>query len=430
MRRAVIACTAVMGALFLFLGLGMASASAASGEALLGTLKKNGSEPVAGVKISVASEAGAAVGETTSDAEGKWKVPLEGAGTYKVTLDTATLPSGVELKLKDRATLTVSVQAGRERTVLFILQTAASAAADQKAADENGTFTKVAQLTFDGFNYGVIIALAALGVSLIFGTTGLTNFAHGELVTLGAFLALVLNVSGLPLWLAAIGSVFLCGVFGYVQDRWLWGKLRKRGISLVVTMIITIGFSMFLRHLYLFIWGGENQAYRDYTGQGGWSIGPINATPKSLVGIGIALVVLVAVGLALTYTRFGKATRAVADNPALAASSGINVEQVIRIVWTLGTAIAGLAGVIFALSYGLNYRMGFSILLLIFAGVTLGGLGTAFGAMVGSLVVGIFLQLSTLIIPVEFKYAGALAILILVLMFRPQGILGRAERIG
>jgi branched-chain amino acid transport system permease protein len=120
----------------------------------------------------------------------------------------------------------------------------------------------------------------------------------------------------------------------------------------------------------------------------------------------------------------------VADNPALAASSGINVDRVIRIIWTVGGAVAALAGIMLGLSQNLNYQMGFHILLLIFAGVTLGGLGTAFGALVGSLVVGLFIQLSTLWVPTELKTVGALLVLILVMLFRPQGILGRRERIG
>ena len=122
--------------------------------------------------------------------------------------------------------------------------------------------------------------------------------------------------------------------------------------------------------------------------------------------------------------------RAVADNPALAESSGINVDQVIRVVWTAGGAVAALAGVLLGLAQNVNYMMGLNVLLLIFAGVTLGGLGTAFGALVGSLMVGLFIQLSTLWVPTELKTVGAMLVLILVMLVRPQGILGRRERIG
>jgi branched-chain amino acid transport system permease protein len=127
----------------------------------------------------------------------------------------------------------------------------------------------------------------------------------------------------------------------------------------------------------------------------------------------------------------GKATRAVSDNSSLAAASGIDVERVIRIVWVMGGALAGLSGILFAFYRpGVSWDMGFQILLLIFAAVTLGGLGTAFGALVGSIVVGLFIEVSTLWISPDMKDVGALVILILVLLVRPQGILGRKERVG
>jgi len=143
------------------------------------------------------------------------------------------------------------------------------------------------------------------------------------------------------------------------------------------------------------------------------------------------VIVLLAVAYFLLRTRIGKATRAVSDNPALAAASGIDVDRVIRIVWVLAGLLAGLSGIIWAyFRPGISWDMGFQLLLLTFAAVTLGGLGTAFGALIGALIVGLFVEMSTLIIPSDTKYVGALVILILVLLVRPQGILGRKERIG
>jgi neutral amino acid transport system permease protein len=144
----------------------------------------------------------------------------------------------------------------------------------------------------------------------------------------------------------------------------------------------------------------------------------------------ISVAALLAVAFFLLRTRLGKATRAVADNPALASASGIDVDRVISIVWISGAALAGLSGVLLGIAQQVNFQMGFQILLLVFAAVTLGGLGTAFGALVGSIIVGIFVEMSTLVIPTELKNVGALAILILILLVRPQGILGRAQRVG
>lgn len=428
MRRAVIAFTAFLGGLILLLT--VPAHAAAPEQSLRGTLTFQG-QPVNGVKIVVTTESGQPVQEVTSNAQGTWEVPIEEPGQYKVTLDAATLPQNMAIRggNNERAP---TVYEGNPTTVLFALQ--AKAADGAAAPDEGGGsafWQRAAQLTFEGFNLGLIIALAALGLSLIYGTTGLTNFAHGELVTLGALLAYLVNVPfGLHIIPAAIIAVMLAGGIGYAQDRFFWGQLRRRGTGIIAAMIVSIGVALFMRYLFLILFGGETQAYAQYNAQAGLQLGPISATPKNLISMGIELIVLIAVGFALLRTRTGKAARAVADNPALAASSGINVDRIIRIIWTGGGAIAALAGVMLGLSQNLKFTMGQELLLLIFAGVTLGGLGTAFGALIGSIIVGLFIQVSTLWIPPELKNVGALAVLILVLLFRPQGILGRRERIG
>lgn len=421
MRKAAVTLGLLLGGLFILLGSGVTSAWAEGEEAVQGVLRYQG-EPVQGVNINVSTTGDEPIGTAISDQEGKWRQDVPGAGEYVVSIDEGSLPQGVGLRFPDRKTLTVQVFEGQPRAVLFALGT---------PVEKPSIFSRAPQLAFEGINFGLIIAMAALGLSLIFGTTGLTNFAHGELVTLGAILAWFGNVVlELPLILVGALAVFVCGLLGWLQDKLFWGKLRQRGTGLIAMLVISIGLSVFVRHIYLYFFGGQPRPYRDYQGQAGIEIGAISATPKSIVSIVLATVIIVAVGLALLRTRFGKATRAVADNPALAASSGINVDSVIRIVWTVGAALAGLAGILLAMSQQVHWQTGFQILLLIFAGVILGGLGTAFGALVGSLVVGLFVQLSTIWVPPELKNVGALAILIIILLFRPQGILGRRERVG
>ncbi|WP_043638832.1 branched-chain amino acid ABC transporter permease [Nonomuraea candida] len=384
-----------------------------------------------GAKIVVTTEGGQPVEEVTSNAQGAWDVQVEDPGKFKVTLDVSTIPQnaaprgGVNVR-------TPTVFEGNCSTVLFPLDPkGAGGQPQQEATGQSSFWGQAAQLTFEGVNLGLIIALGALGLSLIYGTTGLTNFAHGELVTLGAVIAYAFNVGfSIQLIPAAILAVVVAGALGYGQDRWFWGQLRKRGTGTIAMMIISIGVAILLRNLIQFFFGAQTESFTDYNTQAGITVGPISAAPKNFWAIGIELAVLVVVGLALMKTRTGKAARAVSDNPALAASSGINVDRVIRIIWTAGGAIAALAGVMLGLSQSLKFTMGQDILLLIFAGVTLGGLGTAFGALIGSLVVGIFIQVSTLWVPPELKSVGALAVLIIVLLFRPQGILGRRERIG
>ena len=179
-------------------------------------------------------------------------------------------------------------------------------------------------------------------------------------------------------------------------------------------MIVSIGLALFLRYLFLFLFGGSTRPYPEYQAQKGIEPRPDRPrAPSDYVVDGASRSSSSSPSiLALLRTRIGKATRAVADNPALAASSGIDVDRVIRIVWVAGGALAGLGGILLGLAAEVNFEMGFQILLLMFAGVTLGGLGTAFGALVGSLVVGLFIELSTLWLPPELKNVGALAILI------------------
>jgi branched-chain amino acid transport system permease protein len=152
--------------------------------------------------------------------------------------------------------------------------------------------------------------------------------------------------------------------------------------------------------------------------------------PKILIIIGFTILVLALVGLFLQRTRLGTAMRAVSDNGDLAESSGIDVQHVILITWVVGAGLAALAGIMFGISEQVQWDMGFKLLLMIFSAVILGGLGTAYGAMVGGFVIGVAVEMSTLVVPTEFKTVIALAILVAMLLVRPQGLLGTRERIG
>jgi neutral amino acid transport system permease protein len=418
--------TAVLASLLFVLGTGVTSAWA-DGEGLQGTLI-NQNQPVAGVTVKVSSQDGQVIGQAKSGADGKWAVSVPKPGTYKVDLDVATLPAGLGL-LNNRPSLTLQVFEGSVRTALFPVGPKATGPA--KPASSPSRYDRIPDLAYTGIHIGLLIALAALGLSLIFGTMGLTNFAHGELITFGAVMAFIFNVYvGLPVVVAGLIAVVLGGAFGWFQDRFFWGWLRQRRSGLIGMMIVSIGLALTLRYINLYWFGGETRQYSSYVAQPGIDIGPIAVAPKNLVIDAIAIVALVAVSLALVMTRLGKATRAVSTNPSLAAASGINVDAIIRLVWTIGGALAALSGVMLGIFQGINYQMGFQLLLLVFAAVTLGGLGTAFGALLGSLVIGLATQLSTLWIPTELKNVGALAVLIIVILVRPQGILGRRERIG
>lgn len=402
---------------------GTAGAAAATSSTLVGEIKDVNSTPLSGVRIDVTGPNDFAT-QLISDAMGKWQVEVTSTGIYDVTLDQSSLPSGQALTDATKATRKINVlMLGTAITVLFPIG---------PGAEKTPILDQSVQLLADGLILGIIIALAALGLNLVFGTTGLTNFAHGELLTLGGLLTYFFSaIVGLPVFAAIPVAVALSAfIGGYLQDRLLWKPLRKRGTGLIAMLVVSIGFAIFIRYVFLFIFGGFTRQLPQFAGQEGLEIGLVNITPKSIISTSVGLLLLAGATFWLLRSKMGKASRAVADNPALAAASGIEVEAVIRSVWILGAFLAAFAGIMVTLNQGVSFLMGQDMLLLIFAAVTLGGLGTAYGALVGSLVIGVLIQLSTLIIPTELKYVGALFILIIILLVRPQGILGRKERVG
>jgi neutral amino acid transport system permease protein len=214
------------------------------------------------------------------------------------------------------------------------------------------------------------------------------------------------------------------------MDLGLWRPLRRRGTGLIAMLVVSIGLSIFLRYLFLYLFEGRTRPFAQYAVQSAWTFGPFRIVPKDVIVIVLSLLILGAVGLMLQKTKIGKAMRAVAGNKDLAEASGIDVERVILWVWGVGGGLATLGGVFFGLSQQVSWQMGFILLLLMFAGVILGGLGTAYGALVGSLVIGIFVQMSTLVVAPDLKNVGALLVMVLVLLVRPQGILGKKQRVG
>jgi neutral amino acid transport system permease protein len=386
---------------------------------LAGNVQFN-TKPLDGVLISVKGAGYEASVKTGAD--GKWRVGVPEKAVYTVTLDENTLPPGV-IVAKGGNVIKAEFGFTKVKSVNFFL------------GKGNRTtvpfFDQFVQRFVSGLNFGLLLALAAIGLSLIFGTTGLSNFAHAEMITFGALMTLAFSVNlGLPVWLAIIIAIVLSAGLGWSLDAVIWKPLRRKGVGLVQLMIVSIGLSLALRYVFQFFVGGGT-AQLPGSGMAAMKFGPVSLSWIDLGSMGISLVVLLAVSYFLLRTRIGKATRAVSDNPSLASASGIDVDHVIRIVWVLGGGLAGLSGILWAyFRPGVSWDMGFQILLLVFAATTLGGLGTAFGALVGSIIVGLFVELSSLWIPSDMKYVGALVILILVLLLRPQGILGRKERIG
>ncbi len=409
-------------------------------EAILGRVFSGGGADQVrypGVTITAFDADGVEVGTAVTDEQGEAVIPLPGPGEYTAVLDTATLPEGF-VPRGDVAERTQNVQAGRTGNALFPLAEAGEDGAAPAVGGGGRSFSdklsSVPQLFVDGIKLGSIIAITAIGLSLIFGTTGLVNFAHGELVTFGAVVAFFFNASPagpqIHLILAGLIAIAIGAFGGSGIERTIWAPLRKRGVGLISMLVISIGLSFIIRNVILIIYGGATRPFTNYNIQSQINVLGINIVPRDLAIIGLSFAVLIGIGLMLQRTKIGKALRAVADNKDLAESSGIDVDKVIRFVWLLGGGLSAFGGVLLGSTEQVNVNMGFNLLLLMFAGMILGGIGTAYGAMVGSLVVGIISQVSTAFFSVQLKFVWALLILIIVLLIKPQGLLGKAERFG
>jgi branched-chain amino acid transport system permease protein len=388
-------------------------------------------DPIEGVDV-VLTKPDGSTDTVTTEKDGKFSFEVTAPGNYLVGVDPDTLPKGSELRPPVEANLVGPDGALKIDNVVLGKSYAATLTVRDANFDDSTSFLdEFLQSSVNGLRLGLLLALASVGLSLIYGTTGISNFAHAEQVTLGGMVGYgLVNVAGINLWLGGLLVVIICGFSGWFQDLILWKPLRRRGLGLTQLMIVTIGLSLALQYTFQYVVGArtvrvvtDNPAVQTF--------GSIRITTQSLAAMAIAVVVLAAVGFALLRTRIGRATRAVSDNPALAQASGIDTDKVIRLVWTVAMALAGLSGLLYALvTNGIKWDTGLQILLLLFAAVTLGGLGTAFGALIGALVIGLVVELSPLWIPGDFKYAAALLILILLLLVRPQGLLGRAQRVG
>lgn len=391
------------------------------------TRLKAGTKAVKGVAL-IVSKDGEEIGRSKTDAEGFAAVAVPGSGQYQVKLDPLTLPDGVTFEADAPKQLTPLVLGNNDRPVIFRLTTESEA-----STSGPGTAERLVGLFASGLRFGLVIALAAVGLSLIFGTTGLTNFAHGELLTFGAMAAWYLNSNsgglGIPLLIATVGAVILGCAFGASYDVVVYRPLRRMGMPVVSQMVVSIGLALATRYTFSVIFGSNAKQFSDYAAQSPTvDLGIISLRPKDLVISAVALIALVAVGLFLQRSRLGTAIRAVSDNPSLAIASGINDAGVIRTVWALAGGLGALAGVMLGATEGVQWNMGQHVLLIMFAAVLLGGLGTTFGAMLGGIFVGVVSDMSTFWLDADLKIVVALATLVLVLLVKPSGVFGVRAR--
>jgi len=277
------------------------------------------------------------------------------------------------------------------------------------------------QTLVNGIAVGSIIALAAVGLTLTYGILRLANFAHGDLMTLGAYFTWTANILGLNLWLSTGVGALLAIAVALLTEKIIWSPMRERRASSTTLIIISIGLALVLRNGIILIWGAANKQY-DLPVLPALDFGGIRITVSRLIVVGLAIAAILAMHYILQRTKVGKAMRAVADNVDLARVSGINVDRVVIWTWVLAAGLTAIGGSMYGLITAVRPDMGWFLILPMFASVILGGIGNPYGAIAGSYVIGIAQELSTYLFSAEYKLAVALVLMVAVLLVRPQGI--------
>jgi neutral amino acid transport system permease protein len=288
---------------------------------------------------------------------------------------------------------------------------------------------ELAQVTINGLVSGAYFALGAAGLTLVYGVLRLVNFAHGEFLTFGAYMAIVAHSTlGLPFSAGIVAAVVATAVFGVAIELAIWRPMRRKGAGVLQLLLMSLGLAFVIRNVIQLFAGTEVRTLganvtASITFGGGLHIGRTELWVTLL-----AFATLLALGVALRRTLFGKRIRALSDDPELAATTGIDVDRIVLYTWLLAGGLAGLAGVVYGASVGVvTPNLGFGIVLSLFAAVIVGGIGNAYGALAGGMLIGLVQEWSTLVVAASLKVAVGFAVMILVLILRPQGIFGQAR---
>lgn len=280
--------------------------------------------------------------------------------------------------------------------------------------------------------FGIITAStllpAAVGFTLQFSATGVLNIAFGAQMTFAAFIAYVCTQAGLNIWVAMAAAGLFGAVTSALLNRFLLTPFARRGTTFFGMIVVTIALALLVEYTVELIWGPLPVSY-PMTSSGAVHVGPISFTHSQLVVLGIGVVFAIATHALLRYTRVGKAIRAVADNRNLARSSGISAQRITDLAWLVSGLMGGAAGVMLGLSLSsVSYTMGDTFLMEIIAAAVLGGVGQVYGAMLGALVIGVLLEESAIVLGGAYAPISAFAVLILVLLIRPTGIMAGAAK--
>jgi branched-chain amino acid transport system permease protein/neutral amino acid transport system permease protein len=281
-------------------------------------------------------------------------------------------------------------------------------------------------LLISSFGFGLItasiFALAAVGFTMQFGVTNILNLAYGDIMTASAFVGYTCNSVGLNIWLCLVVGAMFGAVASLLLNRLLFSPFIRRGTKLFGMVIVTLAVGLVIQNTVLAITGPEYLSYSMSVGRT-ITVGAIELTVSQLGIIAIAIVAMLAVHSLLAYTRLGKAMRATASNPTLARSCGIRTDRIIDVAWLISGALCGVAGITLGMNTtSFNTSTASHVFVVIIAAAILGGVGDAYGAMLGAVIIGLVTEMSAAVIDPAYKDAIAFVILVLVLLLRPQGV--------
>jgi branched-chain amino acid transport system permease protein len=276
-----------------------------------------------------------------------------------------------------------------------------------------------------GLSLGSIYALIALGYTMVYGIAKMLNFAHGDIIMVGAYTVIVAVASlSLPAWVAIALSILCCTVLGVLTERIAYKPLRKS--PPLAVLITAIGVSYFLQSLALLIFGSNQRSFPNVISVPTIKISSLSISGQSAVTLAVTIVLMIVVNLFIYKTRMGKAMRAVSEDKDAAELMGISVNKTITMTFAIGSALAAVAGVFFGSTYGfIGPYSGSMPGIKAFVAAVFGGIGSIPGAIVGGILMGIIENLSKAYISTELSDAIVFSVLIIVLLVKPTGLLGK-----
>lgn len=281
------------------------------------------------------------------------------------------------------------------------------------------------QTLFNGFVTGITMTLPALAVTLLFGVLKFANFAVGAMMTVAAYMAFALNAQlGWPLLPSTIVVAIGCGFLCIAIDVVTFKPLRERGS--ITLMVASLGLGFVLENIARLFYGNSARSFAIEIARP-FRVMDIRMNQEQMVTIVVSTVAMLTMYVLLTRTPVGRAMRAVADNPSLALVRGIESGRIIRWTWFITGVLLAVGGVLIGMDRAIEPPMGSSYLIAVFAAAIFGGLGSPLGAFLGALAIGIVSEMATLVIPPNYRIGIPLVVIALVLIFRPQGLMGQAH---